>query len=161
MKRALIPLAVFSALAVSAPPVSSAPPEQISGRIEVPCQTPDFILEIQYSGKYKKIPLPDGDVLTIFPKTTATVTNLSDETKSARYVITGTSRIEFLKGGATEWTSRGSNLLIIPEMPGSEGHEAGLFFTRGNVNFALDAEGNEARFFSGSGNVIDVCEALA
>ncbi|MFI7483078.1 hypothetical protein ACH9EU_11790 [Kocuria sp. M1R5S2] len=125
------------------------------------CQNPDFTLWIEYSGKYKEISLPDGDVIVTFPKTKATVTNMTDESKSEQYVITGTSRIEFLPGGATEWVLRGSNLVIVPETFGPGAHEAGLFFTRGNINFALDAAGNEERLFSGSGNVIDVCEALA
>ena len=161
MKRALIPVALAVAIAAGAPHAVAAPPTEIGGEFSVPCQTPDFELLIEYNGKYKQKILPNGEVLTIFPKTKATVTNLSDPTKAARYVITGTSKTEYLPGVGSEWVLRGSNLVVVPGRLGPDGHEAGLFFTRGNVNFALDVEGNEARLFSGSGNVIDVCEALA
>jgi hypothetical protein len=109
------------------------------------------------TGSTKIIDLPGGRQIIASPNTRVTVT--APNGNSVSYVVTGASHVEVLPNGNFQTTSTGRNLLFVPLVPGK--HPSGLFLTVGNVSFILDPQGTEVEVFSGTGRVIDVCQALA
>lgn len=118
---------------------------------------PGFEVTAQLTGKSKEIVSDDGNrKIQISPATTIT---LSANGKTLRYVITGVTHIQVQPDGSEEVRSTGKNLLIVPNV--EDQHVEGLFLTTGNVNYARTPSGGEKRLFSGPGQVVDVCAALA
>ncbi|MCU1515644.1 MAG: hypothetical protein JWQ75_365 [Pseudarthrobacter sp.] len=164
LKRITLPITVVAAAAltglagpaVAAPPAPNyADPFVIQDFFGNDC--PGFNVTAQLTGKSKEIFLSGNRKIQISPATTIT---LSANGKTVSYVITGASHIQVLPNGTEEEVkSTGKNLLIVPNVPGQ--HVEGLFLTTGNVNYARTTSGGEIRFFSGPGQVVDVCALLA
>jgi hypothetical protein len=116
---------------------------------------PGFDVTAQLTGKSKEIFLKQDRVIAISPGMTITLTANG---KTLTYLITGTTHTQTVTGGSKEVVSVGKNLLIVPA---AGTHQEGLFYTTGNVNYALTPSGGEERLFSGPGQVVDVCALLA
>ena len=114
-----------------------------------------FDVTAQLTGKSKKVFLKQDRVTAISPGMTITLTANG---KTLTYLITGTTHTQTVTGGSKEVVSVGKNLLIVPA---AGTHQEGLFYTTGNVNYALTPSGGEERLFSGPGQVVDVCALLA
>jgi hypothetical protein len=156
MKRWLTSIAIAAGLAAGSSPSVAAPPTPVDVTFEWPC--PTFTATLTVTGSAKVIELPGNRLIFASPNQRVTVT--SPDGNTATYVITGASHVDPpLPNGNTRWTSTGRNLLLVPDVPGS--HPAGLFLTTGNVSFVLDAQGAEVESFSGTGTVLDVCQALS
>ncbi|TDT78698.1 hypothetical protein DFO47_10691 [Arthrobacter sp. AG258] len=117
---------------------------------------PGFNVTAQLTGKSKEISHGNEGVISISPGMTITLTANG---KTVKYLITGTTHAQTLPDGSKEVVSVGENLLIVPAVDGQ--HAEGLFYTTGNVNYALTPTGGEGRLFSGPGQVVDVCALLA
>jgi len=115
-----------------------------------------FRVLAQLTGKSKEMSLKRDRIIAISPGTSITLTA---NDKSLTYLITGTTHVQVLSDKSREVRSTGKNLLLVPEVPGV--HPEGLFYTTGNVNYALTPTGGEKRLFSGPGQVVDVCALLA
>ena len=156
-----VTVAATAALAGIAGPAAAAPPTPnptdhfvIQDFFGTDC--PGFEVTAQLTGKSKEISQGNGGVIAISPGMTIT---LSANGKTLTYLITGTTHTQTLADGSKEVVSVGKNLLIVPKVKGQ--HEEGLYYTTGNVNYALTPTGGEGRLFSGPGQVVDVCALLA
>lgn len=154
MKRWLTPIALAAGLAAGVGPALAAPPTPADASFEWPC--PNFVVRVDATGLFKPIVLPGNRYVYAWPNLRVTVT--SPNGNSASYVATGASHVETLPNGNTKWTATGRNLLFVPQ---TLGHPSGLFLTTGNVSFVLDPQGAEVELFSGTGRVLDVCQALS
>lgn len=162
MKRALLPVALAAGLVAGAGPALAAQPDPLPTPIafppgtvfELPC--PSFNVTVELTGSFKVIGVsPDPQIISS-PNLRATVTANGN---SATYVITGASHIEYLPNDITKTTATGRNLVFVPA---TNGHLSGLFLTVGNVSFTNRTSNNaEITRFSGTGTVLDVCQALA
>src|SRR5919112_2485393 len=112
-----------------------------------------FPLQLEVSGKEKRITQPDGTLIITSPGLDVTATNLQNG-EQARFSITGTF-FETTNPENDEVTTKvtGRNLLFDPD--------AGIVLLSGNFSFVFDAEGNLIQAFEGKGQVIDVCELLS
>lgn len=156
-----VTVAATAALAGIAGPAAAAPPtpnptdpfllEDVFGN-----DCPGFDVTAQLTGKSKEISQGNGGVIAISPGMTITLTANG---KTLKYLITGTTHTQTLSDGSKEVVSVGKNLLIVPAV--KDQHVEGLFYTTGNVNYALTPAGGEGRLFSGPGQVVDVCALLA
>jgi hypothetical protein len=151
-------LAGIGGPAVAAPPVPNpTDPFVLEDPNVFGHDCPGFAVTAQLTGKFKEILLSGDRKIQIAPATTIT---LSANGNTVSYVITGATHIQVLPNGTEEEVkSTGKNLLIVPNVPGL--HPEGLFLTTGNVNYARTTSGGEIRFFSGPGQVVDVCAVLA
>lgn len=162
-----ITVAAAAALAGVAGPAVAAPPTPnptVSFYLDDPevfgHDCPDFRVLAQLTGKSKEIGLSRDRVIAISPGTKITLTGPTG--KSVTYNITGTSHVQNLTGGGKEIRATGNNLLLVPKVsegPAQHGEE--IFFTTGNVNYALTSNGGEARLFSGPGRAVAVCDLIA
>ena len=171
MKRAIVlALSVILALTMAAPTVLAqsdngvAPgPSPSSGTFIVEpgaeggsCDQPPFRLQLEASGKEKRITQPDGSLIITSPGLDVTATNLQNG-KQARFSITGTFFETTAENGDVTTVITGRNLLFDPD--------AGIVLLSGKFSFVFDAEGNLIKAFddppAGNGQVIDVCALLA
>ena len=171
MKRAIVlAISVILALTMAAPTVLAqsdngvAPgPHPSSGTFTVnPGDrnfpgTCTFRLQLEVSGKEKRITQPDGSLIITSPGLDVTATNLDTPENQARFSIAGTF-FETINPENDEVTTvvTGRNLLFDPD--------AGIVLLSGNFSFVFDAEGNLIQSFEdtdGKGQVIDVCALLA
>ena len=174
MKRWLAPLtlAVAAGLAAgaSAGPAVAAPTDNPAVPVPVgtdpfliDCQ--DFDLTAQLSGKAGALLLPGGRTTFTGPNLRITLTGPTG--KTVTYVITGATHVTELSDGSFDVTATGLNPIIVPFVPDDpdttvvEGHDAGLFFTKGTMSWKLNSDGSEKELFSGKGTVTDVCALLA
>jgi hypothetical protein len=153
MKKWLVPTAVLASIfAAAAPAVAapSGPPISVSGSgTFTNC---GFPVTGEVTGKVKNITTPSGDVISTSPGLKITLTGPTG--KTVKLVITGVLFFSFPSDDVVEVKATGNNLLQLPS-------PAGLILTRGNVNFAVDPQGNELRRFSGSGTATNICPLLA
>ncbi|MEV7131844.1 hypothetical protein AB0N24_03040 [Arthrobacter sp. NPDC093128] len=159
MKRWLAPIAVIAALAAGTGPAvaASAKPGPVgTDPFYVNCA--DFQLKAQLSGKAGTIVLPGGRFTFTGPNLRITFTN-EKTGETASYVITGATHVTVLDDGTQLVTATGLNTILVPE---ANGHPAGVYFTRGTMNWVLDKNNQEVGDkFTGSGKVTDVCALLA
>jgi hypothetical protein len=163
VKRAIVlAISVILALTMAAPTVlaqgnGGAPgPSPSSGTFIV---NPDyefgscaFPLQLEVSGKEKRITQPDGSLIITSPGLDVTATNeITGE--QARFSITGTFFETTAENGDVTTVITGRNLLFDPD--------AGIVLLSGNFSFVFDADGNLIQAFEGKGKVIDVCALLA
>ncbi len=167
MKRAIVlAISVILALTMAAPTVLAqsdngvAPgPSPSSGTFTVNPGDPGgscaFQLQIEASGKEKRITLPDGTLIITSPGLDVTATNLQNG-EQARFSITGTFfETTNPENGDVTTVVTGRNLLFDPD--------AGIVLLSGKFSFVFDAEGNLIQSFEdtdGKGRVIDVCALL-
>jgi hypothetical protein len=164
MKRAIVlALSVILALTMAAPtvlaqgPPNGGAPEDVSGTIFVDANDPnfpgacDFPMQLEVSGKGKKITLPDGNLILTSPGLDVTVTNL-DNGEQARFSITGSFHQSTNETGQVTTLARGRSLLFDPE--------AGTVIASGNFSYVFNADGTLAQPLEGEGQLIDVCALL-
>ena len=157
MKRWLTPIALAAGLAAGVGPALAAPnpPTPADATLEWPC--PNFVAKLDATGFSKFVALPGGRFISASPNLRVKVTAPNGNT--ATFVITGAYHGEILPDGNLKVTATGRNLLLVPQ---ANGHPAGLFLTTGTVSFVVDpVSGNEVELFSGTGRVLDVCQALS
>ena len=154
MKRGLLAVALSAGFIAGAGPATAAAPEPLDITFSYDC--PNFVVTVQATGSFKVIGVfPDPQIVSS-PNLRATMTANGN---SATYVITGASHIEYLPNDITQTTATGRNLVFVPE---ANGHPSGVFLTVGNVSFTNKTSDNtEITRFSGTGKVLDVCQALA
>jgi hypothetical protein len=115
-----------------------------------------FQLQLEASGKEKRITQPDGSLIITSPGLDVTATNLQNG-EQARFSITGTFFETTAENGDVTTVITGRNLLFDPD--------AGIVLLSGKFSFVFDAEGNLIKSFedppAGNGQVIDVCALLA
>lgn len=160
MRRGLLSVAFSAGLVAAAGLANAAPPEQYPPNFEFTYLCPNFEVNVAVTGSYKVIGVyPDPQIISS-PNLRATVTAVNGN--SATFVITGASHIEYLSNNITKTTATGRNLVFVPE---ANGHPSGVFLTVGNVSFTNVTNGPnsgaEITRFSGTGKVLDVCQALA
>ncbi|MCY1675589.1 hypothetical protein OVA06_12880 [Pseudarthrobacter sp. SL88] len=169
LTRFAIPITGAASLAGLAAPATAAPPVSADQTL------PDFgagelcafPVRIEITGKTKLIGDWLEDHKTTSPGFKVTTTNLASG-KTVKYTATGSSRYTVATDKAGnkyfEVVSTGQNLLFSPEL-------GGLFFVRGNVNYAvtLDLPENqqEVRPFVPSierlneANAVNICGPLS
>jgi hypothetical protein len=169
MKKLLAPIVVLLGLVVGSSPVAAAPtkdpnpnrPTEIidgSGTLDAGVFCP-FQVDFVVTGKAKVIEGPNGRTIFTSPNQKITLTN---GTKSVSYVITGVrreTRVETATGPVLESVDTGRNIVLN----GPDSARQGIFLLVGDFNFAVTATtpSTEVRVFSGKGQVIDICAALA
>jgi hypothetical protein len=147
------PPATERSLAASA---QAFPPVSVSGTFTVPANSPGggcaFAVQVSFSGKAGQINLPDNRVIFTSPKLSATLTNLSDPTKSVTLVITGAFHESTDQNGNITTVVTGRNLLTDPV--------AGFVLAMGTFSFVFDSSGNLIQPLLGTGQLIDVCKLI-
>jgi len=113
----------------------------------------DFDAQIDVSGRQGVIALPGGAFLVTSPATFATLTNLSDPSKSVTLNITGPGRYSTDENGNTTVEAHGRWLYVDP----SFGIELGV----GDFTFVFDQNGNIIQGPTGNGQIVDVCELIS
>jgi len=168
VKRFIVLFAAVALLALSLTSVVQAKgkgpvdaggaPLNASGTTEIAANDPrfpgscDFPVLVELSGKGKTIPLPNGGVLLTSPGLDATITNTETGAQET-YNITGTVRVLPTDEQGNDVTLfEGRNLAID--------RDAGFVVAVGDFSFGFDSEGNLIPL-SGTGQLIDVCEALS
>jgi hypothetical protein len=124
-------------LAFSAVPATAAPPVPADQVLQFGAgELCAFPVRIEVTGKAKVIGDPLKDHKTTSPGLKATTINLASG-KSVKYTATGSSRytVAIDENGQKyfEVVSSGQNLLFSAEL-------GGLFFVRGNVNYAVSLD---------------------
>ena len=170
MKRAVVlAISVILALTMAAPTVLAqsdngvAPgPHPSSGTFTVnPGDrnfpgTCTFPLQLEVSGKEKRITQPDGTLIITSPGLDVTATNLQNG-EQARFSITGTFFETTAENGDVTTVITGRNLLFDPD--------AGIVLLSGKFSFVFAADGTLIKSFddppAGNGQVIDVCALLS
>lgn len=112
----------------------------------------DFDVQVDISGRQGVISLPGGDLFVTGPATFATLTNLSDPSKSVTLNITGPGRYSTDENGNTIVQAHGRWLYIDP----SFGIELGV----GDFTFVLDQNGNLIQGPTGKGQITNVCDLI-
>jgi hypothetical protein len=115
-----------------------------------------FQLQLEASGKEKRITQPDGSLIITSPGLDVTATNLQNG-EQARFSITGTFFETTAENGDVTTVITGRNLLFDPD--------AGIVLLSGKFSFVFAADGTLIKAFddppAGNGQVIDVCALLA
>jgi hypothetical protein len=138
---------------------AQAPPTNISGSFPVPANfvAPGdcaFDVNFSFSGKAGTITLPGGRFIFTGPALKATLTNLSNTTKSVTLNITGAFHQSFQNGNEVDVLT-GRNLFIAPGV-------AGFVLSIGTFSFVLDANHqNVIQPLIGTGQLIDVCTLIS
>ncbi|BCW75900.1 hypothetical protein [Arthrobacter sp. NicSoilB11] len=154
MKRQAAPFALAAALLAGTGTATAMPPEPIGGTFQWPC--PTFTADLTVTGKSGTISLPGGSK-AIAPNQRVTIAN-PETGEAVRYLITGVTHVATQPDDSFAVTATGLNVILVPE---ANGHDAGLFLTRGTVNWTLNPDGSERTLFtSEGGQVTDVCELL-
>jgi hypothetical protein len=153
-------------LGVFAPPATelsraasaqASPPINVSSTQIIPANTiaPGecaFDVQLSLSGKAGQINLPGNRVIFTSPKLTATLTNLSDTTKSVKLSVTGAFHELIDQNGNTTFVVTGRNLLGDPV--------AGFVLAIGTFSFVFDSSGNLIQPLMGTGQLIHVCTLI-
>jgi hypothetical protein len=133
----------------------SSPPVPVSGSFIVPGGTFSncaFDVEVSFSGLAGEVDLPGNRFIFTAPQLTATLTNLSDPTKSVTLRITGAFHQSTDENGNVTTVVTGRNLLGDPI--------AGFVLAIGDFSFVFDSNGNLIQPLTGQGQLIDVCELI-
>jgi hypothetical protein len=144
----LSPPATERSLAASAqafPPVSISGTQIITGECA-------FNVQFSFSGKAGQINLPGNRIIFTSPKLSATLTNLSDTTKSVTLSITGSFHQSIDQNGNIITVVTGRNLLVDPV--------AGFVLAIGTFSYIFDSSGNLIQPLMGTGQLIDVCKLI-
>jgi len=155
MTAAMSVTAVIPGTMALAAPVVAAPPEPFTVEFTTSDQfgTCDgFDVLAQATGKAKTIETPRGKVIGVSANTVAKATNLVTRA-SVQYSINGTFFSTTDAKGNVTTTATGRNFLTDPD--------AGVVVTSGTFTFTFDKKGNLIEGLSGTGQIIDVCAALA
>lgn len=160
MKKLLVLCALFLAMLAGPGPVSAATGDNVLYDLKFKAkELCKYSVELVVTGKSKSIDLPNDRFIVASPGQEVTVINLKTG-ESATFLITGTTHAQVQADGTTEYTVTGLNVVLNAREAKSE--EQGLFLLEGNFNFALNPDGvTEARVFSGTGDVTDICALLA
>ncbi|MDE8588398.1 hypothetical protein [Arthrobacter sp. NQ4] len=158
MKKLLTMCVVFFAMITGVGPATAASGDVLLDVTFKANQLCKYPVELLVTGKSKFIELPGDQFVIASPGQRVTVTNLKTG-ESVTYLITGTTHGELQADGTTEVTVTGLNVVLNAREAKSE--KPGLYLLEGNFNFALNADGTEARVFSGTGDVTDICALLA
>jgi hypothetical protein len=111
-----------------------------------------FDVHVSASGRAKAITLSDNRFIFISPELSATVTNLSDPTKSVTLSVTGAFH-QSTQNGNVVTVVTGRNLLGDPD--------AGFVLAIGTFSFVFDASGTLVQPLMGRGQLIDVCDLIS
>jgi len=160
MRRAVVTAAmsVFAIIpgvtALVAPAAAAAPePFTVTFRTSPRFGTCDgFNVLVQATGKARTIEAPDGGIVGVSAATVATATNLKTGT-SVQFSINGTFNTTTDADGNVTTTATGKNFLTDPD--------AGVVVTSGTFTFTFDKKGKLVEGLSGTGQITDVCAALA
>lgn len=145
----LAPPAVELSRAASA---SAGPPTSISSTQIISGQCA-FNVQLSQNGKIGQINLPGNRVIFTSPDLYATLTNLSDPTKSVTLNITGAAHQSIDQSGNITVVLTGRNLIAT-------GPDDGIVLTIGTFSFVLDSSGNLIQPLTGTGQFIHVCELI-
>jgi hypothetical protein len=177
MKKLLVAIALLLGPVLSAGPGTAAPPEKpnpnkpvvidiINGSGTIPAIADGgacaFPVDVVVTGKFKIIESQQGRTIFTSPGQKVTLTN---GTKSVSYVVTGVRRevaTQTPDGTVLEEVVTGRNVVTNARDANSE--RVGLFLLVGEFNYAITDDlpvPQEVRVFSGKGQVVDVCAALA
>jgi hypothetical protein len=107
---------------------------------------------LSVAGNAGVINLPGGRVIFTSPGTNATLTNLSDPSKTVTLNITGSFH-QSTQNGNTVTVVTGRNLLGDPV--------AGFVLAIGTFSFVFDASGNLVQPLTGFGQLISVCKLIS
>jgi hypothetical protein len=133
------------------------PPSGVSGSQDLPAGAVfgecAFPVRFQQSGKASTITLPGGRFILTSPALHATLTNLSDPTKSVTLNITGAFHQSTDQNGDTVTVVTGRNLLGDPD--------AGFVLAIGSFSFKFDASGNLVQPLVGTGQLMKVCPLIS
>lgn len=129
---------------LGAGPVMAAPPTPVDPKPSTWTCPKLGEVNIQLSGKEKIIELPDGGSIITAPNQRVKITAPNGNTVS--YVVTGASHVTVQEDGDLEVTATGRNVLRVPK---ANGHESGLFLTRGSFTYILNPDFSEQEIFSG------------
>jgi hypothetical protein len=159
MRRAVVTAAmsvcaiVPGVTALAAPAAAAPDPFTVTFRTSPRFGTCDgFNVLVQATGKARTIEAPDGGVVGVSAATVATATNLKTGT-SVQYSINGTFHTTTDANGNVTTTATGKNFLTDPD--------AGVVVTSGTFTFTFDKKGKLVEGLSGTGQITDVCAALA
>lgn len=158
IKKLLVLCALFGAVVAGISPAAAAPSsaEQVlTYKANQLCKYP---VQLTVTGKINVVDLPGDRVFVGSPGQSVTITNLKTGEEET-FLITGSSHIEPQADGTTEFTLTGLNIVLNPRE--SKSVLPGIYLLEGNFNFALKPDGTEARVFSGTGEVTDICALLA
>lgn len=144
-------LVLVAAGVCGAQSAAAAPPEPTEGSFEVAGICP-FTVLLEFEGKAKTIERPDGTLILTSPGLVATLTN-EESGASKRWSITGAFHVTTQPDGNTVTRTTGRSLLTDPE--------AGFVVVSGDFSFETAPDGSLVTPLSGTGNTVDVCEALA
>jgi hypothetical protein len=112
-----------------------------------------FDVNFAFSGKVNRLTLPGGRFIFTAPGLNATLTNLSDTTKSVALNITGTTHQSTQGNGNLVFVSTG-RILILDRV-------AGLVLSIGNFSIIFDANGNVVQPLRGDGQLIGICKLIS
>ena len=112
-----------------------------------------FPMQLDINGKVSTITLPGGRFILTAPKLSATLTNLSDPTKSVTLNVTGTTHQSTDQNGDVVSVINGRNLAGDPD--------AGLVLAIGSFSFKFDANGTLVQPLAGTGQLIKVCPMIS
>jgi hypothetical protein len=158
MKKLLVLCALFFAFLAGAGPVAAAPGDVLLDVTFKAKQVCSYPIQLVVTGKSKFMELPGDRFFIGSPGQVLTVTNLTTG-EQATFLITGTTHATVQADGTTEITVTGLNVLLNSREQKSE--RPGLFLLEGNFDYALKANGTEARAFRDTGKVTDICAELA
>jgi hypothetical protein len=134
----------------------AAPPSRIEESFDEPAGSFNngaFDVRISEAGKAKTINLPGERFITTSPGLDATLTNLSNPSKTVTLNITGAMHQSTTQTGDILTVATGRNLLGDPV--------AGLVLAIGNFSFVFDKNGVLVQPLIGHGQLIDVCALIA
>src|SRR5262249_37070554 len=112
-----------------------------------------FPILLELDGKAGTITLPGGRFIFTSPGVHATLTNLTDQSKSVTLNITGTFHQSTDSNGDTVTVFAGRNLVGDPD--------AGFVLTIGSFSFKVDKNFNIVQPLAGTGQLIKVCPLIS
>jgi len=112
-----------------------------------------FPIRVELTGKAGTITLPGGRFIFTSPGLDATLTNLTDPTKSVTLNITGAFHQSTDVNGDTVTVVTGRNLLGDPD--------AGFVLAIGSFSFKFDAVGNLVQPLAGTGQLTKLCPLIS
>lgn len=132
-----------------------SPPTPVSGNLTLPANSVAtgecaFDVEVSFAGKAGVIKYPGGSIFTS-PGLDATVTNLSDPSKSVTLNVTGAFH-ESMQNGNRVTVVTGRNLLFDPV--------AGIVLALGTFSFVFKGE-ELVQPLMGQGQLISVCKLIS